>query len=520
MKKNLFYVFALICSMSLFTACSDDDDNSWKELPKGEITADNVELQLNGTNTTGTVTFEASSTTAAKVGLKNVIDGYSDIDVDVTMTEQPDGSFNLNGTKKINTKPVTKAAATPAPYLTVIVTGTITKEGKLTLGVNASGTGLYIGEYSGNTLILNYGGEPVIGKTVVFDATDAENATILLTDVIPNEATTTLTGITLDERGFSGTVTTSTDAKISYTGSRADKVLTLNLDVTLNDPKSWAGNYSLTSYAFSGTPKAPVIDGGLYLNWPYGGLMGGFDTQVKAIVSMVLPQVLKTVSLHKDGNITAGYNEGALNLSQEMMMDPLNNRYVSTEDYNKSIPTTGWVASSPKNLAYWFEKQDTLYVKLNISTLIAQAMGGDGSLDLSAILPQILNGSPTTIKALLNALLGLDSTEKNAVTFSNVSDATIEMLLDWVKNGIPMLVDKKENSVNIYLDGTILSPLLVPNSDLAGETGKVSDLEVLWAILVKKGIIPQEASGVRAILSFVAQTHSYGFEIGLSLQAE
>lgn len=27
MKKNLFYLFALICSVSLFTACSDDDDN-------------------------------------------------------------------------------------------------------------------------------------------------------------------------------------------------------------------------------------------------------------------------------------------------------------------------------------------------------------------------------------------------------------------------------------------------------------------------------------------------------------
>lgn len=27
MKKNLLYLFALICSVSLFTACSDDDDN-------------------------------------------------------------------------------------------------------------------------------------------------------------------------------------------------------------------------------------------------------------------------------------------------------------------------------------------------------------------------------------------------------------------------------------------------------------------------------------------------------------
>ena len=31
MKKNLFYLFALICSMSLFTACSDDDDDKLEE---------------------------------------------------------------------------------------------------------------------------------------------------------------------------------------------------------------------------------------------------------------------------------------------------------------------------------------------------------------------------------------------------------------------------------------------------------------------------------------------------------
>ena len=49
MKKNLLYLFALICSVSLFTACSDDDDNSWQELPKGEIKAENVDFQLNGT---------------------------------------------------------------------------------------------------------------------------------------------------------------------------------------------------------------------------------------------------------------------------------------------------------------------------------------------------------------------------------------------------------------------------------------------------------------------------------------
>ena len=44
MKKNLFYLFALICSMSLFTACSSDDDE------KEEATIEQViDTQLAGT---------------------------------------------------------------------------------------------------------------------------------------------------------------------------------------------------------------------------------------------------------------------------------------------------------------------------------------------------------------------------------------------------------------------------------------------------------------------------------------
>ena len=30
MKKNLLYLWALICSVALFTACSSDDDNDKK----------------------------------------------------------------------------------------------------------------------------------------------------------------------------------------------------------------------------------------------------------------------------------------------------------------------------------------------------------------------------------------------------------------------------------------------------------------------------------------------------------
>ena len=46
MKKNLFYYFAVICSVSLFTSCSDDDDEK-VVCPVGETTfTDKSGLQL------------------------------------------------------------------------------------------------------------------------------------------------------------------------------------------------------------------------------------------------------------------------------------------------------------------------------------------------------------------------------------------------------------------------------------------------------------------------------------------
>lgn len=45
MKKSIFYLFAVICTMCLFTACSDDDDND------GPLIVDNVVGTYKGTLT-------------------------------------------------------------------------------------------------------------------------------------------------------------------------------------------------------------------------------------------------------------------------------------------------------------------------------------------------------------------------------------------------------------------------------------------------------------------------------------
>ncbi len=99
MKKNLFYyLFAVICSVALFTSCSDDDeDTTWQQIP--EITNDNVTLKLNNTTLVGaTATLDIINGENAKVTLINAIYGHASVPVNVIMEKKNDTSYNFSGT--------------------------------------------------------------------------------------------------------------------------------------------------------------------------------------------------------------------------------------------------------------------------------------------------------------------------------------------------------------------------------------------------------------------------------------
>lgn len=93
MKKNLFYLFALICSMSLFTACSDDDDDKVVcPVPQTEFTvATGLNLTYNGGTMLGKkVTFTPDASDATKATL--VLAGNLDLSGILTR-EAASGSF-------------------------------------------------------------------------------------------------------------------------------------------------------------------------------------------------------------------------------------------------------------------------------------------------------------------------------------------------------------------------------------------------------------------------------------------
>lgn len=159
MKKNLLFMAAMAFALTVFTGCSDDDDNdAWQQLPTTEITGDNASFKVNGqTSATGSVTVKATSATAAEVNLKNVIAGYADVTVPVQLTEKSDGSFDFSGSKELTTPPAMMSMTRANnPLYTLTVTGNISAAGKAVVEASMEMTESAKGGIAGSWKLLNY----------------------------------------------------------------------------------------------------------------------------------------------------------------------------------------------------------------------------------------------------------------------------------------------------------------------------------------------------------------------------
>ena len=163
--------------MSLFTACSDDDDDTWQQIPQTELPGDKADLTVNGVkSTSGSVQMSVKNESEGILTLKNVIPGYENVPVNVELQKQSGDSFIFAGTAKLNTAPaITKETASVPAIMTVEVSGTVYLDGSIKVDMKASGLGLYVGTYNGEKLALKYGGSVMVGKTAVLSAVDGSN---------------------------------------------------------------------------------------------------------------------------------------------------------------------------------------------------------------------------------------------------------------------------------------------------------------------------------------------------------
>lgn len=275
-------------------------------------------------------------------------------------------------------------------------------------------------------------------------------------------------------------------------------------DNRIADPQGWAGSYGLgeltvgdLDYGASNPRPNVPLSGAFYIDWdtpettPYN--TGKMDAVAfRGILGMILPQVLNTVTLEEDGNITASYSSDAITFNMGMI-----NQIPSIDEL-----TAGRVwLQSPKDLAYWSEQSGKLKVKLNVDAIVKQAVEDSGDSDNGEIgnLVSSLLGDADQLKGILAAL------------GANVSDLTINTLLDWVKNGVALNVKTENGHTYIYLDKGQLDMLFKAGADGTSDFSKL--------MTVFSSFIPQEYAMIVTFLNQIPNNWeaTETFSIGLDL---
>ena len=355
-----------------------------------------------------------------------------------------------------------------------------------------------------STLDLTYSGEKLIGKTVSFQTEDSKKGTLTLNDIIPGENETSFR-INLSEQEdnytFSGETVSGAGATVKYAGSITPKTMKLDLNVTMPQ-NQWIKTYQMSELTRGrgkdvirnqttgeyewGESDNQILTAALYTDMDLemvkeaGSLYATVSVIIKGMGGYLLPQLLKSVTLESDGNITAEYTSDELQLGEQKfseidMDNPASQQQVinfimmklmfntlSADDITAATQGRNY-ADSPRGLAFWYLKNDLLYVKLNLPSIISLAMQGQGqTVDahlIAGIADAILKSNPFLLKTLLGVVSeSLDNSLLSMI--ANMDHQSFQMFFSWIKEGIPMQIEKENGHTHIYLNREALSPLI------------------------------------------------------------
>lgn len=355
-----------------------------------------------------------------------------------------------------------------------------------------------------STLDLTYSGEKLIGKTVSFQTEDSKKGTLTLNDIIPGEKETSFR-INLSEQEdnytFSGETVSCAGATVKYAGSITPKTMKLDLNVTMPQ-NQWMKTYQMSELTRGrgkdvirnqttgeyewGESDNQILTAALYTDMDLemvkdaGSLYATVSVIIKGMGGYLLPQLLKSVTLESDGNITAEYTSDELQLGEQKfseidMDNPASQQQVinfimmklmfntlSADDITAATQGRNY-ADSPRGLAFWYLKNDLLYVKLNLPSIISLAMQGQGqTVDahlIAGIADAILKSNPFLLKTLLGIVSeSLDNSLLSMI--ANMDHQSFQMFFSWIKEGIPMQIEKENGHTHIYLNREALSPLI------------------------------------------------------------
>ena len=355
-----------------------------------------------------------------------------------------------------------------------------------------------------STLDLTYSGEKLIGKTVSFQTEDSKKGTLTLNDIIPGEKETSFL-INLSEQEdnytFSGETVSGAGATVKYAGSITPKTMKLDLNVTMPQ-NQWMKTYRMSELTRGrgkdvirnqttgeyewGESDNQILTAALYTDMDLemvkeaGSLYATVSVIIKGMGGYLLPQLLKSVTLESDGNITAEYTSDELQLGEQKfseidMDNPASQQQVinfimmklmfntlSADDITAATQGRNY-AESPRGLAFWYLKNDLLYVKLNLPGIISLAMQGQGQTVDAHLIAGIADAILKSNHFLLKTLLGVvsESLDNSLLSMiANMDHQSFQMFFSWIKEGIPMQIEKENGHTHIYLNREALSPLI------------------------------------------------------------
>lgn len=273
MKKNLFYyLFAVICTIGLFTSCSDDDEKVVNPIPQTTFNSENgLQLTYNGAPLLGKkVTFTPDATEATKATLR--LEGEFDL------------SGILKGQRSNMTSPTGPGVFPGSPVTTLSVDLSINGNQCTFSGVSETEycTFSYAGKVTAGTMDLSF------------------------------------TDVTLKNTALAGTVWKPTPLANTENGGMDELIHFV-----------WKSG-TKAAIEFSGHPSEIEINDLLLLALRFPLFDDGSGDRVS--VEQMLCSVLKDVTLGADGNIVATYMDAA-NGGTEWVTSPSNMaQYVVTGD--------------------------------------------------------------------------------------------------------------------------------------------------------------------------------------------
>lgn len=274
MKKNLFYyLFAVICTIGLFTSCSDDDEKVVNPIPQTTFNSENgLQLTYNGAPLLGKkVTFTPDATEATKATLR--LEGEFDL------------AGILKGQRSNMTSPTGPGVFPGSPVTTLSVDLSINGNQCTFSGVSETEycTFSYAGKVTAGTMDLSF------------------------------------TDVTLKNTALAGTVWKPTPLANTEDGGMDEPIHFV-----------WKSGTKAAAIEIFGHPSEIEINDLLLLALRFPLFDDGSGDRVS--VEQMLCSVLKDVTLGADGNIVATYMDAA-NGGTEWVTSPSNMaQYVVTGD--------------------------------------------------------------------------------------------------------------------------------------------------------------------------------------------